>query len=517
MAKILVVEDEQDLRELIVFELEEEGHTTFEAKNGLQGLERLADQTPDLILSDITMPEMNGYQFFRSVKERHPEHSHTPFILLTALSDRQDELKGLRLGVDDYLTKPIDFDVLIARVEASLRRALASPNQGVQAPGRPESSVGSPDQSEAAKVNAMITGNDGRLLTGKFETIPLDAIREKVGERWPAMSEQLLRNAEAVIKKHLGPKDVCHATVKQDFIVCFAEISESEVDAEVSQIRDAVWDKLFGETEDEELSHVDGRAYALSLDVDSSKDDKETFSAIDELIGEEKKVSNETNQRKLHQIYQYENLFAGTLMNANGSLSKIKILTFQQKFSDLARQMLRQGEYAASFLLDLQKTLFQRLQDQRTLREAFSHTAMLLPINFAMVRDKEVRRGLLALCHDLENSLGVDLLIDVIETPDRIRSQRSALTALPVGRKVQSLELRRTTQIDGLELGDLRDLSVALISMRYDDVINQDENSLRHLIKLLEQVGIKSLIKEIPEGKLFDAQIRKAHLYATRI
>jgi DNA-binding response OmpR family regulator len=515
MAKILVVEDEQDLRELIVLELEEVGHTTFEAKNGLQGLEKLSQERPDLILSDITMPEMNGYQFFRSVREGHPEHDQTPFILLTALSARQDELKGLRLGVDDYLTKPIDFELLIARVEAGLRRSHAHPDRADPTP-QPEDTNTNSAYAKAAKVNDIVSGSDGRLLTGKFETISLDAIREKVGDRWSAMSEQILKNAEAVIAQHLGPKDVYHVTVRQDFIVCFADITEEEIDAKVSRMRDAVWERLFGATDDEELSQVDGQAYAVSLEPNTSKDDNETFSGIDALIDREKAVSREANRRKLHQIYQYENLYAITLLNANGSASQIKKLSFQRRFADLVRKLLRQGPYDASFLLDLQKILFQRLQETRTLRETFSHAATLLPINFAMVRDEEARRGLITLCQDLENSMDVDLLIDVIETPDRIRSQRRALMALPVGRRMQSLELRRTAQVDGFELGELRDLGVALISMRYDDVANHDEQGLRHSIKLFEQAGIKFLIKEIPKGKLFDAQIRKAHLYAMR-
>jgi len=129
MAKILVVEDEDELREVIVEELNEVGHKTVEASDGREGLEKLVAEKPDLVLSDITMPKMNGYQFFRSIRENNPEHNHTPFIFLTALSDRNDELKGLRLGVDDYLTKPIDLDLMVARVELGLRRFRAPPEE----------------------------------------------------------------------------------------------------------------------------------------------------------------------------------------------------------------------------------------------------------------------------------------------------------------------------------------------------------------------------------------------------
>jgi len=462
------------------------------------------------------MPVMNGYQFFRSVKEEYPEHNHTPFILLTALSDRQDELKGLRLGVDDYLTKPIDFELLTIRVEASLRRAVVRPDQITPATLPLDSDPDTTNETKAARVNEMIALNDGRLLTGKFETISLDAIRDRVGDRWSAISRRILTSAEAVVTSHLGPKDVYHITAKQDFIVCFADISDDEIDGRVSQIRDAVWDRLFDETDNEELAQVDAHAHTLSLEIDNSEDLSEPFSGIDQLIEQQKTVSQETSQRKLHQVYHYENLFAVTLMNASGSPSKIKMLTFEQKFADLTRELLRGGRWPNAFLLDLQKILFQRLLEKRTLQETFSHAAMLLPINFAMFKGEEARKGLTALCHDLENNMDTDLLIDIVDTPDRIKTQKKSLMALPVGRKVQSLELRRTAQIDGLELGELRQLGVALVSMRYDDVINHDELSLRHLIKMLEQAGTKFLIKEIPEGKLYEAQIRKAHLYAMR-
>ena len=173
--------------------LNDEGHITVEAGNGLEGLEKLAVDRPDLILSDITMPEMNGYQFFRTVKERHPEHAETPFIFLSALSDRDDELKGLRLGVDDYLTKPIDFDLLLARVELGLRRrgSLAE-----------HTSLHTPP-ADSPKQN---TGNGGRTLAGKFETISLNAIKEKIGDRWSEISDQILTNAEAVISDQLGAR-----------------------------------------------------------------------------------------------------------------------------------------------------------------------------------------------------------------------------------------------------------------------------------------------------------------------
>jgi len=513
MAKILVVEDEMELREAIVEELSEEGHVTVEAGNGLEGLEKLSTEMPDLILSDITMPKMNGYQFFRSVKERHPEHAQTPFIFLSALSDREDELKGLRLGVDDYLRKPIDFDLLLARIELGLRqrRALAqqtpSPAQSPDIPNRDA-------ETTVAKISDIAASNDGRVLAGKFETISLEAIKEKVDDRWSEMSDLIMTSAEAVIQDYLGPKDACNITPSQDFVVCFADLTDEQVYAKVGRIRDAIWDRLFGETDDEDLSQIDAQTHEVSLKVDDTSDGEIILNEINQIIDKEKMAATEANKKKLIQIYKYEDLFALTLLSSTGAPSKIKLLSFEQRYADLIRNLFDERRYDGAFLLDLQQLLFERLKENRNLSRTFSNAAMLLPIHFAMLRDQEVRDRLIELCDELKKSINVDLVIEIIESPNRIKLHKSTLKVLPVGRKLQFLEIRRSAQIDGIELGELRDLGIAIVSMRYENVVHHDEQSLQQCIKLLEQGGTKFCIKDVPEGKLLDAQNWKAHMYA---
>jgi len=369
-------------------------------------------------------------------------------------------------------------------------------------------------RKQREKVSEIAAANDGRILTGKFETVSLDAIRERVGDRWSEISDRILTSAEAVIRDHLEPEDAFSITAKQDFIVCFANVTDEQVDAKVGRMRDAIWDRLFGETDDEDLSRVDAQTYELSLELDDTSDVDVVFEEIDELIDEEKIAASEANQRKLHQIYQYEDLFALTLLNPNGTPSKIKMLSFEQRFTDRTRKLFGIGQYEEAFLLGLQEMLFQRLQDMRSLKSTFVNAAMLLPIHFAMIRDHQARGRLIELCSDAEKNIGVDLLIEIIESPDRIKSQKRALKALPIGRKLQFLEIRRTTQIDGVEIDELRELGTAFVSMRYDDVVHHDKQNLRQYIDMLEQGGTKFCIKDIPEGKLFDAQMRKAHLYA---
>jgi two-component system sensor histidine kinase/response regulator len=118
---ILVLDDNSDLLTNIELILEMEGYQVLSACSGPEALSLLAQTKPDLIISDIMMPEMDGYEFYRSVR-RNPELLTVPFIFLSAKGKREDIRFGKRLGVDDYLTKPLEPDDLLIAVEAKLRR-----------------------------------------------------------------------------------------------------------------------------------------------------------------------------------------------------------------------------------------------------------------------------------------------------------------------------------------------------------------------------------------------------------
>ncbi len=122
MAMILCVEDEPDIRHDIVEELQDAGFATIEAANGEVGLLEIRKHKPDLVLCDIAMPVMSGFELLVAVKENQAELSGIPFIFLSALANQEDIVKGKRLGADDYLVKPIDFDLLLVTVESRLRQ-----------------------------------------------------------------------------------------------------------------------------------------------------------------------------------------------------------------------------------------------------------------------------------------------------------------------------------------------------------------------------------------------------------
>ena len=120
MAKtIMVVDDEKRLVSLVESYLSQEGYRVVTANNGKEALDVAQKEKPDLIVLDVMMPEMDGYEFMR----RHRADSNTPIILLTARVDDEEKVIGLEVGADDYMTKPFRPRELVARVRAVLRRA----------------------------------------------------------------------------------------------------------------------------------------------------------------------------------------------------------------------------------------------------------------------------------------------------------------------------------------------------------------------------------------------------------
>ena len=121
MKKILVIEDDSAIQEVITDVLENEGYKVFVANNGKSGVAMALEIKPDLIICDIMMPKLNGYEVFNILSKESYSHV-TPFIFLTAKVEKDDISKGMELGADDYLLKPFKIDELLKRVQARIKR-----------------------------------------------------------------------------------------------------------------------------------------------------------------------------------------------------------------------------------------------------------------------------------------------------------------------------------------------------------------------------------------------------------
>src|SRR5260370_23042433 len=118
--KILCIEDDRETAALIAEELAERGYDVHVAHDGREGFAAILKFQPDLVLSEISMPVMSGFELLERLTGLAPRFRHMPFVFLTALTDRDNELRGRQLGADDYVTKPLDFDRLDAIITARL-------------------------------------------------------------------------------------------------------------------------------------------------------------------------------------------------------------------------------------------------------------------------------------------------------------------------------------------------------------------------------------------------------------
>lgn len=130
--KILVVDDESRMRKLVHDFLAKRGYLVLEAENGEEAVDLFfSDKNISLIILDVMMPKMDGWQVCREIRQ----YSQVPIIMLTAKSDERDELLGFELGVDEYISKPFSPKILVARVEAILRRTSVSQEEAVEIGG----------------------------------------------------------------------------------------------------------------------------------------------------------------------------------------------------------------------------------------------------------------------------------------------------------------------------------------------------------------------------------------------
>lgn len=162
MQRILIVEDEQDIADLIGFNLTRAGYGVLKAYDGIEGSSIALKERPDLIVLDLMLPGRDGYTVFRELR-RDARTVNIPVIMLTARAQTEDRIQGLEAGADDYLTKPFSPKELVLRVSAILRRS-------EEAPGNVEVEAG-PFRFDKNNVKFYLEGNDVDLTSTEFKLL----------------------------------------------------------------------------------------------------------------------------------------------------------------------------------------------------------------------------------------------------------------------------------------------------------------------------------------------------------
>ena len=157
MKKILIIDDEKTISDIIKFNLNKEGYETITAFDGREALKKFEEESPDLIILDLMLPELDGLEVAKEVRKT----SHIPIIMLSAKDSEFDKVIGLEIGADDYVTKPFSNRELLARVKAHLRRT-----ENIE--------------SAVAEENASTTGSE--IVIGDLEILPDAFVAQKRGE-----------------------------------------------------------------------------------------------------------------------------------------------------------------------------------------------------------------------------------------------------------------------------------------------------------------------------------------------
>ena len=291
-ARILCIEDEADIRRLLVEELNDVGYETIEAADGKAGLDAIVQQRPDLVLCDISMPKMNGHAVLEALRSSHPEQADLPFIFLSALADREHILAGKRLGVDDYLTKPIDFELLLATIEARLSQvnrmkarkeeqmvklykafqcapesrsdtesgsapgpewhaiekppAAARPAPAPSAAPAPSSAPPSSSAPTEQRIASLARQSSGTLVAGRMQVVGLDRVKERLGAQWDKHADRVRKIAAATIKRRLSAEDVFEARPDHSFLICFGSLDEAGAAFKAQSIGREIHERILG-------------------------------------------------------------------------------------------------------------------------------------------------------------------------------------------------------------------------------------------------------------------------------
>ncbi|MEI6831723.1 MAG: response regulator transcription factor [Candidatus Omnitrophota bacterium] len=226
--KILVVDDEKELVKLITFNLVIAGYDVLSAKNGIEALEISEQENPDLIILDIMLPRIDGWEVCRRLKQ-NPRTSNIPIIMLSALSEVDDKLKGFDLGTDDYVTKPFSPRELVVRVKRVLARS--------------ENKVSTP---KTIKIGPLQIDTEDFIVKRNNEEIVLT-------EKEKGILRLLVNNPGVVF----GHSEILDSVWSQDNIVEYGN-----VDVHIRHLRE----KIEQDSDDPQLiKTVKGKGYKLEL------------------------------------------------------------------------------------------------------------------------------------------------------------------------------------------------------------------------------------------------------------
>ncbi|WP_085910043.1 response regulator [Kiloniella majae] len=455
MATILCVEDEDALREDLVEELEDEGYDVLSARNGEEGLKIISEnKNLDLVLSDISMPIMNGFELLKQVRENEATFADIPFVFLSALSDRDQILEGKKLGVDDYVIKPVDFDLLFATLATRVRqiskikqkqekemvalyKALSPEEQREQAASLKPSSQPQALQPQNNKpVKAPSTSSSqppqlpetGKLVTGRFQLLGLDKLKAKLNNKTDKYMSTLQTVIQKVVSKNLSPEDVCKIGDDHEMMICFAKLSEEEAAYKIESIKREIWIKVLGEEDYQEELSINSQVYEIEVKEEEYANAKDPWDLIQDRINKAAAAAEERVDIFMSEILERAEVRFTKLQNTEGKPLPISVVTFdrfgQEKLNSInqvikkedPRCLVIEGSYIGQTIA----YMIANLSDMAA--------GVVLKISYQLCINKKEFENALGLLEKLPTVARDRMIIAITDTPPKLHlSQLSDL------------------------------------------------------------------------------------------
>ena len=541
-AKILCIDDEPGLREDIVEELRDAGYETVEAGDGRAGLEAIIAQKPDLVLCDITMPVMDAHSLLKELRDKHPDQADLPFIFLSALADRDHVIVGKRLGADDYLTKPIDFELLLATVEARLGQiqrmetrkqaqlvkvfkaasqaaAAAAPAQAPgtapdtapdAAPSAGGDPAGGPDRARRAVSGAELRGSlsrfaaqaSGKVVAGRLQMVGLDEIKAKLGERWQSHAKKVFDIAERVIERRISAQDVFSRDEKNNFVICFASLKEEEAAFKAKSIAEEIRSKVLGHDDDEdwqafcdEASAISSEAYEIEV---SPEEIEESEDVLDLLLGGLEKAASRARNAEATTLAQICKSCAIELRPVVGrarGASSLAFCEFDGETGLRVRNLLGGRPLSSELAAELDNLMFAKAAEALFAQPAEGASVLIVSVSFSTLDNKRSLERYRRLCTSLTDAAKANVVFNVGKVPPDFLPAKVVFTVNNLRPYCRAIMV----QLSSPELGNIDPaaLQVPLLSCAYADLhqtLQENPKRLSALIEKLKRTKAKLLV-----------------------
>ncbi len=529
--KILCIEDEADIRQVIVDELNDHGYKTIEAADGKAGLEAIVQQGPDLVLCDITMPVMDGNALLKELRAKHPEHAELPFVFLSALADRDHILAGKQLGVDDYLTKPIDFELLIATIQARLNqvqrmkgvkeeqlvklyRSLSKQAAGDQdrpeatqregtAPRPAATASASPVRS---RIERLAEGSGGTILAGGIQVIGLDKVKARLAGHWPNHARKVLEIAEATIRGRLSPEDVFETLQDHRFMICFQSLNQQEAASKVQSIAREIQERILGanviDAAMRESCGVSAEVHEIALTKTEIAETEDFVALIMTRLGQAAQRARDNEQKIMARLVDGCRIVQVRVAARKGASAPFVIADFDKSTkSDIAA--LRLARPASDDLTaDIDYLRLGRSSELLCGQAVEAQPLLLVDVEFSTLNGRPLLERFFTVCSSMTDAARNRLALNVRGIPKkhtRTKIQHLAESLRPHCRLVM-LELSE------LSLGNIDPEmhQIPIVSCNYQVLGPQIEKESKAFSKLLGAVHAlkgRLLIYDVPSSK----------------